>query len=220
LNLLLFGPPGCGKGTQSARITRWLDIPGISTGEMLREEVAAGSDLGREITSILSAGGLVDDDLVNRILTHRISLPDCKNGFLLDGYPRTVSQARFLEKTLDSLGIGPPLVLHLDVPLGVLKRRISARRQCPKCNRIYNLLKDPPIKKQKCNDDGELLIRRRDDHPSVVSSRLEAYKSWTHPVLEFYQTGNYHRVDGDLPPGEVFAQIEPVLEGRMTRALR
>ena len=220
MNLLLFGPPGCGKGTQSARITRWLSIPGISTGEMLRGEVAAGSDLGREITSILAAGGLVNDDLVNRILTRRITMPDCKNGFLLDGYPRTVSQAKFLHRTLDSLGIEQPLVLHLDVPLGVLKRRISARRQCPKCNKIYNLLKDAPIKKNQCNDDAEFLIRRRDDHPSVVSSRLEAYKAWTFPVLEFYRNGNYHRVDGDLAPSEVYSQVEAVLEGQMVRVLR
>ena len=100
MNLLLFGPPGCGKGTQAARITRWLSIPAISTGEMLREEVAAGSDLGREITSVLAAGSLVNDDLVNRILTRRISKEDCRNGFLLDGYPRTVSQAKFLEAHL------------------------------------------------------------------------------------------------------------------------
>ena len=220
MNLLLFGPPGCGKGTQSARITRWLSIPGISTGEMLREEVAAGSDLGREITSVLSAGGLVSDDLVNRILTRRITMPDCENGFLLDGYPRTVPQAKFLHRTFESLGIAQPLVLHLDVPLGALKRRISARRQCPKCHKIYNLLKDPPIKKTKCNDDGEILIRRRDDHPHIVTSRLEAYKAWTHPVLEFYRNGNYHRFDGDLAPAEVYAQIEAALDGQMVRAQR
>jgi adenylate kinase len=187
---------------------------------MLREEVAAGSDLGREITSILAAGGLVNDDLVNRILTYRISKADCENGFLLDGYPRTVSQARFLEEFLDSAGIPQPLVLHLDVPLGVLKRRISARRQCPKCGKIYNLLKDPPLKKNKCNEDGELLVRRRDDHPNVVSSRLETYKGWTHPVLEHYRNGNYHRIEGDLPPDEVYAQIETVLDGQMVKVHR
>ena len=187
---------------------------------MLREEVAAKSDLGREITSILSAGGLVNDDLVNRILTHRIMKEDCKSGFLLDGYPRTVSQARFLEGFLDSAGIPQPLVLHLDVPLGALKRRIAARRQCPKCGKIYNLLKDPPLKKNKCNEDGELLDRRRDDHPNVVSSRLEAYKGWTHPVLEHYRKGNYHRVDGNLTPNEVYAQVEAVLDGQMVRVRR
>ena len=220
MNLLLFGPPGCGKGTQSARITRWLSIPGISTGEMLREEVAAGSDLGREITSILAAGGLVNDDLVNRILTHRISMPDCQNGFLLDGYPRTVSQAKFLEALLESTGLAQPFVLHLDVPLGVLKRRISARRQCQKCGRIYNLFKEPPLKKNKCDLDGETLVRRRDDQPNVVSSRLESYKSWTHPVLEHYRNGNYHRIQGDLAPNEVYSQIEAVLDGRMLSASR
>ncbi len=220
MNLLLFGPPGCGKGTQSVRITRWLGIPGISTGEMLREEVASGSELGREITSILSAGGLVNDELVNRILTRRIARDDCRNGFLLDGYPRTLSQARFLEKHLDSAGLAQPLVLHLDVPLGDLKRRIAARRQCPKCGHIYNLLKDPPIKKNQCNEDGEFLIRRRDDHPNVVNSRLEAYQSWTHPVLEHYHNGNYHRIEGELPPNEVYAQVEAAIEGQMVRVLR
>lgn len=220
MNLLLFGPPGCGKGTQSAKITRWLSIPGISTGEMLREEVAAGSDLGREIASILLAGGLVNDELVNLILTRRITMADCKDGFLLDGYPRTVSQAKFLHTTLDSLGIAQPLVLHLDVRLGVLKRRISARRQCPKCGRIYNLLKGPPRKRNICDEDRELLIRRRDDHPNVVSSRLEAYKAWTFPVLEFYRDGNYHRIDGDLAPEDVYSQIESVLDRKLVRVLR
>ena len=218
MNLLLFGPPGCGKGTQAARITRWLSIPAISTGEMLRDEVAARSDLGREITSILSAGGLVNDNLVNRILAQRISKDDCKTGFLLDGYPRTVSQARFLEAHLNENGLPPPLVVHLDVPLGVLTRRIAARRQCPSCGKIYNLLKDPPLKKNKCNNDGELLIRRRDDHPNVVSSRLESYKASTHPVLEHYRNGNYHRIEGDLHPDEVYSQIETVLDGHMVRA--
>ena len=218
MNLLLFGPPGCGKGTQAARITKLLSIPAISTGEMLREEVAAKSDLGLEITSILAAGGLVNDSLVNRILTHRIAKEDCRNGFLLDGYPRTVSQARFLEGHMDEKGLAHPLVLHLDVPLGVLTRRIAARRQCPTCGKIYNLLKDPPIKKNKCNNDDEFLIRRRDDHPSVVSSRLESYKASTFPVLEHYRNGNYHRIDGDVHPNEVYSQIEAVLDGQMARA--
>ena len=213
MNLLLFGPPGCGKGTQSVRITRRLGIPGISTGEMLREEVASGSDLGREITSILSAGGLVDDALVNRILASRIAREDCQKGFLLDGYPRTLAQARFLENHLEKAGLSQPLVLHLDVPLGALKRRISARRQCPKCGHIYNLLKDPPLKKNMCDEDGEFLIRRRDDHPNVVNSRLEAYQSWTHPVLDHYRKGNYHRIEGELPPEEVYAQVEAAIAG-------
>jgi len=185
---------------------------------MLREEVAAGSELGLEITSILAAGGLVNDGLVNRILVNRIAKDDCRKGFLLDGYPRTVSQAKFLENRLNEKGLAQPLVLHLDVPLGVLTRRIAARRQCPTCGKIYNLLKDPPIKKNKCDNDGEFLSRRRDDHPKVVNSRLESYKASTFPVLAYYQSGNYHRVDGDLSPDEVFSQVEAVLESQMAMA--
>ncbi|HEX5226168.1 MAG TPA: nucleoside monophosphate kinase, partial [Bryobacteraceae bacterium] len=136
--LLLFGPPGSGKGTQSGRISNWLKIPAISTGDMLREEIKAGTALGNAAQAIMASGGLVGDDLVNRMLAHRVSAPDSAHGFLLDGYPRTVEQAEYLDSLLRQRHFDTPVVLHLDVPLDALVGRLTSRRQCPKCKRIYN----------------------------------------------------------------------------------
>src|SRR5580692_5806100 len=144
LVFLLFGPPGSGKGTQAGRISNWLGIPAISTGDMLREEIKAGSALGNAAKSIMASGGLVGDDLVNKMLAHRVSAPDSAHGFLLDGYPRTVEQAEYLDGLLNERHLPSPIVLHLDVPMDALVGRLTSRRQCPKCKRIYNLLHQPP----------------------------------------------------------------------------
>ena len=218
--LLLFGPPGSGQGTQSAMITRWLGIPAISTGEMLRAEIEAGTKLGKTVSDVLAKGELASDDLVNRILQDRISKPDCRNGFLLDGYPRTVPQAQFLEKALKTGEHPSPLVLHLKVPASLLKRRMGARRQCSSCGRIYNLISGPPAKKGHCDDDGAPLILRRDDNEETIRQRLAAYEEWTRPVLEFYGDGAVHHLDGTLSPEEVFAQAEAILEPHLVRVTR
>ena len=127
--LLLFGPPGSGKGTQSRLITDWLGIPGISTGDMLRAEKQAGSDLGRAAQAVMDSGRLVGDDLVNKMLAKRVSQPDAQRGFLLDGYPRTVEQAEFLDRLLEERRLSKPVILHLDVPLDALVGRLTSRRQ-------------------------------------------------------------------------------------------
>lgn len=215
--LLLFGPPGCGKGTQSRLITNWLRVPAISTGEMLRGEIRAGTDLGEKARSIMASGGLVGDDLVNNMLLQRVSRPDCTGGFLLDGYPRTVEQAEFLDEVLLAHRLPPALVLHLDVPNDALIGRMSSRRQCPQCSRVYNLLHEPPGSPGVCDDDGTPLITRKDDKEEVVRARLEMYDEVTRPVLAHYQNANYRQIRGDRSPSYIFEAITGILDSVMEK---
>ena len=209
---LLFGPPGSGKGTQSRMITNWLEIPSISTGDMLRAEIQAASELGKAAQSIMAAGGLVGDDLVNKMLAQRISRPDCEHGFLLDGYPRTVQQAEYLDQLLAARGLPKPVVLHLDVPLDALVGRMTSRRQCPKCGRIYNLLHQPPKNAGVCDDDGTALVTRKDDQEDVVMDRIRTYEKVTRPVLSHYQDQKYYQIRGDRSPAYIFEEITGVLD--------
>jgi adenylate kinase len=212
LVLLLFGPPGSGKGTQSGRISDWLGIPAISTGDMLREEIKSGTPLGKAAQSIMANGGLVGDDLVNRMLAQRVSSPDSAHGFLLDGYPRTVEQAEFLDHLLAERRFNTPIVLHLDVPLDALVGRLTSRRQCPKCKRIYNLLQMPPKTPGICDDDGTPLVTRKDDSEEVVSERIRTYDAVTRPVLEYYQDRKYYQIRGDRSPEYIFETISGILD--------
>jgi len=211
--LLLFGPPGSGKGTQSRLITNWLGIPAISTGDMLRAEIQAGSALGEAARSIMASGGLVGDDLVNKMLAKRVSQPDSQNGFLLDGYPRTIEQAEYLDGLLDERKLPKPFILHLDVPMDALVGRLTSRRQCPKCGRIYNLLHQPPKNAGICDDDGTALITRKDDTEEVVKERLRTYDAISRPVLAHYQDSKYYRmIRGDRSPSYIFEEITGILE--------
>jgi adenylate kinase len=179
--------------------------------------VEAGSALGQQVKSILSTGSLVNDELVNDIVVSRISRPDCRDGFLLDGYPRTLSQAHFLDQQLVAMGYPQPTVFHLATPKSVLIERISSRRQCPKCGRIYNLLFKPPKRAGVCDDDGVRLIRRADDSVEVVSARLEAYENLTAPIMVHYAGGDYHSIPANRPPSEIYRDIEAVLAPRLRR---
>jgi adenylate kinase len=210
--LLLFGPPGCGKGTQSRLITNWLHVPAISTGDLLRAEVAAGTDLGGMAKGIMAAGGLVGDDLVNAMLARRLEGEDCVKGFLLDGYPRTVEQAEFLDCVLAKRNLAAPILLHLDVPHDALLSRMTSRRQCPACQRIYNLLHQRPKKDGVCDDDQTPLITRKDDREETVLERLETYERVTRPVLAHYDYQNYYQIRGDRSPNYIFEEIVGVLE--------
>ena len=215
--LLLFGPPGCGKGTQSRLITNWLHIPAISTGEMLRAEIRAGSAYGQAASSIMASGGLVSDGLVNEMLVARVSQPDCESGVLLDGYPRTVEQAEFLDGVLADRKMPPALVLHLDVPNAALIGRMSSRRQCTVCSRVYNMLHEPPKTAGVCDDDAMPLITRKDDREEVVRARLEMYDEVTRPVLAHYQHRNYHQIQGDRSPSYIFEVIQAILDRQLGR---
>ena len=210
--LLLFGPPGCGKGTQAEFLAERFHIPAISTGEMIRAECKAGTAVGRMACSIVSKGGLVSDETVNEIVASRIARPDCADGFLLDGYPRTVSQSMYLAELLRRRGLPEPVVIHLDVPDGVVVRRLTARRQCPRCKHIYNLITQPPLQAGICNTDGATLASRDDDSEPVIRHRLQAYAELTGPILKWYGPLVVRSVDGSLAPAAVSQAVAQVIE--------
>lgn len=212
--VLLFGPPGCGKGTQAAGIAARFQIPAISTGELFRAHCKAGTDAGNREYAILSQGGLVGDDIVNGMVASRIAQADCAQGFLLDGYPRTVPQARFFSSLVKERDLCDPVIIHLDVPNQPLIARLTARRQCPQCLRIYNLHSQPPRAEGKCDQDGAELISRPDDQEAVIRQRLEAYEELTDPILQWYGPEAVVRIDGDRAPELVACDIDQALRSR------
>ena len=159
----------------------------------------------------MSTGGLVGDDLVNAMVANRVSQPDCRRGFLLDGYPRTKPQARFLANLVDERNLPEPVVIHLDVPADHLVARLTARRQCPRCHRLYNVISQPPRVEGLCDDDRTPLVTREDDREEVIRRRLAAYQAQTGPVLEWYGPSVVRRVDGSLAPEQVAQAIEQSL---------
>jgi adenylate kinase len=210
--VLLFGPPGGGKGTQATSIAARFGIPAISTGDVFRAEVKAGTELGKLASQIMASGGLVGDDIVNGIIANRITQPDCAHGFLLDGYPRTVPQAEFLAGVLRRHGLPEPVIVNLEVPASALVARLTARRQCPTCKRIYNLLSQPPRVEGKCDDDGAALITREDDKEEVIRRRLAAFDEQTGPILKWYGPKSILNIDGNQAPDKVSKAIEAALQ--------
>lgn len=209
--ILLFGPPGCGKGTQSRFISEMLRIPSVSTGDLLRAASQSASQRIRDACAILFQGGLVDDAVINEMLVARLEETDCKEGFLLDGYPRTYSQAAFLQQHIVESKRPDPLLIHLDVPRHVVVERICSRRQCSKCARIYNLVFQPPKVAGKCDVDGGSLSQRKDDNEEVLEERLNAYQRMTESVISFYSEEQYHKLDGSLAPEQVSENIARLL---------
>jgi adenylate kinase len=210
--ILLFGPPGSGKGTQAPFISSLLGIPAISTGETFRAERDSGTPLGKKVSAIMSSGGLVSDDIVNEVVASRLRRDDCRNGFVLDGYPRTVPQGVFLDELLKSINQPGPTVLFFDVPDVVLVRRLTARRQCPTCGRIYNLLFQPPLRDEVCNLDGSKLFQRSDDKEEVIRTRLQAYAEQTGPLIDYYSNRDFHRLDATLTPAEIQKEVQQILQ--------
>lgn len=209
--VILIGPPGCGKGTQAAVLSEVLNIPVISTGAILRAECESGTTLGESVKATLARGELVSDEVMNQVVTGWISHPECANGFLLDGYPRTVPQAMFLDHTLDNLGVARPTVIRIDVPARVLVDRITGRRQCSSCGKIYHLRHKPPVRDGICDRDGMKLIRRADDTEAVIHQRLKRYEEATAPLIDYYREMDFHSVDGDDNPAMVLEAIEAAL---------
>jgi adenylate kinase len=207
--LILFGPPGSGKGTQAKLLKRSLEIPHISTGDMLRERIASGDPLGREVQGLMHSGRLVPDEIVNRLVDDRIAQPDCAAGLILDGYPRTVRQAQVLDGTLKGRGYRP-VVIHLKVDYTKIINRIAGRRQCAVCGTLYSLTSNPPQREDTCDRDGSALVIRDDDREAVIRERLEGYERETRPVLEYF-AGNgqaVHEVDGsEGTPEEILGRI-------------
>lgn len=217
--LILFGPPGSGKGTQSKLLKQTLGWPHISTGDMLRDHVQKDDDLGRQIAAIMQSGRLVPDGLVNRLVEARIALPDCSQGFILDGYPRTVPQAQMLEKLLERAGF-EPVVVYLEVDYNRIVARLSGRRLCPQCGSLYSLASNAPQVAEVCDYCGAALVVRDDDREEVIRERLDAYDRQTRPLLDYFQTRGYafHGVEAtDASPQSIARRIEelmPVPEGQ------
>src|ERR1700675_1881223 len=197
LCLILFGAPGSGKGTQAKLLKQSLGLPHISTGDMLRERVARRDELGLQVERILQSGGLVPDVTVNALVADRIEQPDAKPGFILDGYPRTVSQAEILAEVLRSRGIRT-LVVYLKVDYNVIVARLAGRRQCPVCGALYSLSPNAPTVSEVCDYDGSTLVVRDDDREEVVTERMKGYDRQTTPVLEYFRASGFDvwEVDG------------------------
>jgi adenylate kinase len=207
--LLLFGPPGSGKGTQAVLLSEALGIPHVSTGDILRQHVQEGSPLGRRVQAVIQAGQLVPDELVNQIVQERLGGPDCGGGFILDGYPRTLHQAGMLDGLLARLG-QRKLVVSLIVDYHIVIGRITARRQCPVCGASYNLVSNPPKNDGLCDRDASPLLQREDDKEEVMRKRFEAYNEQTVPVMDFFRANGYGLVEvvgGNGAPEELTARI-------------
>lgn len=183
MRIMMLGAPGAGKGTQATFLTTHFDIPQISTGDMLRASIRAGAALGLEAKGYMDAGQLVPDDLIIRMVKVRISEPDCKNGFLLDGFPRTLAQA----EALASAGVALDAVIEIDVPFEVIVERMAGRRVHPASGRTYHITYNPPKVEGKDDETGEDLIQRDDDKAETVKKRLDVYAAQTQPLVDFYK---------------------------------
>lgn len=183
MRIILLGPPGAGKGTQAQFLCERFDIPQISTGDMLRAAVSAGSDLGRKVKAVMDSGALVSDDIIIELVQDRIAQADCANGFLFDGFPRTIPQA----EALDEAGVVIDAVVQISVPAEDIVQRMSGRRVHPDSGRVYHIDFSPPKNPGKDDETGEPLVQREDDQEETVRERLEVYDRQTHPLIDHYQ---------------------------------
>jgi adenylate kinase len=214
INLILFGPPGAGKGTQAERLQDHFRLPFISTGEMLRKNAQEGTELGKEAQRYMDAGELVPDELIVAMVAERLQEEDARDGFILDGFPRTLEQAKALDKQLAELGRRVTAAIFIDVADEEVIRRISGRRVCVKSGHNYHVDFDPPKREGICDQDGSRLELRKDDTPDVVRRRLEVYHDQTEPLIEYYdEQGLMRRIDGTRTPAGVHDHIRAVIVG-------
>ncbi len=212
--IILLGAPGAGKGTQAKKIMEVYGIPQISTGDILRDNVGKGTELGKQAKAIMERGELVPDNLVCDMVANRLLQADCGRGFILDGFPRTVAQAEWLDGFLSGKLFEnqpcaklPPVVVEISVGYNQLLRRLTGRRSCPTCGRIYNVYFQPPRVPDTCDVDGSKLMTRKDDSEEVISERLKAYHRQTLPLVEYYKAkGRLQVINGDKDPDTVTAE--------------
>ncbi len=213
LNLILMGLPGAGKGTQAEKINEAYHIPHISTGDMFRLAIKEGTELGQKAKEYMDQGALVPDDVTIGIVKERLGRDDCKNGFLLDGFPRTVAQAKSLQALLEEMDDSIDYVLHVDVPEEDLVERLAGRRICPTCGATYHVTHNPPQKEGICDNDGSKLMQREDDQAETVKNRLNVNLEQMKPLLDFYHDkGNLVKIDGDQEIDHVFKDIQSAIE--------
>ena len=210
--LILMGPPGAGKGTQAAELVKKFSIPQISTGDMFRAAVKEGTELGKKAKACMDAGTLVPDEVTVGIVRERLAKDDCKNGFMLDGFPRTVEQADALTKILDELGIKLTKVLNIHVPAEDLIERAIGRRICKNCGATYHVKFNPTKSEGKCDNCGGELYQRADDNEETMKTRLSTYESSTRPLIDYYKkAGVYAEIDGRQPIEKVTEDLINIL---------
>jgi adenylate kinase len=212
MKIIMLGAPGAGKGTQAKMIADKYNIPHISTGDIFRANIKAGTELGVEAKKYMDQGQLVPDELTVKILLDRVAGEDCKNGYVLDGFPRTIPQAEVLDKALSELGDKIDYAINVDVPDENIVKRMGGRRACVACGATYHIEHIPPKKEGICDRCGKELILRDDDKPETVKNRLQVYHDQTQPLIEFYQAkGVLKQVDGTVDMKDVFAAITAIL---------
>lgn len=213
MKIVMLGAPGAGKGTQAKMIAEKYGIPHISTGDIFRANIKNGTELGMEAKKYMDQGLLVPDELTVKILLDRVAEEDCKEGYLLDGFPRTIPQAEVLDKALTELGDAIDYAINVDVPDENIVKRMSGRRACLSCGSTYHMEHIPPKKEGVCDKCGNELVLRDDDKPETVLNRLEVYHKQTQPLIQFYEEkGVLRTVDGTKPMKEVFDSIVEILE--------
>jgi adenylate kinase len=211
--LIFLGAPGAGKGTQAREVSRHFSIPQISTGDMLREAVRNQTPLGLAAKARMEAGELVPDEVVCGLVVERIEQPDCARGFILDGFPRTLGQARFVDRMLQAKGKGDPLVFDIRVDRDLLVKRLTGRRTCSVCGQIYNIYFNPPRVEGICDKEGGELLQRADDSEESIRQRLVAYEQQTTPLIDYYRTrGVLQEVDGNRSPEAITRELIDFLE--------
>ncbi len=214
MNIVFLGPPGAGKGTQAKKIAEKYGIPQISTGDMFREHLSKGTELGQKAKEYMDKGQLVPDEIVLGMVEERLKQPDCDKGFILDGFPRTVPQAEALDKLLEKMGKKIDYAICIDVPDEELVKRLTGRRTCKKCGMMYHVIFKPPKEEGKCDVCGGELYQRADDNEETVRNRLKVYHEQTEPIIQFYEKkGVLHRIDGMGSIDEIFERIVQVLGG-------
>ena len=213
MKIIMLGAPGAGKGTQAKLISEKYGIPHISTGDIFRANIKEGTDLGKEAKEYIDKGQLVPDELTVRILLDRVEKDDCKNGYVLDGFPRTIPQAQVLDNEVAKLGDKIDYAIDVEVPDEIIIRRMGGRRACPKCGATYHIEHIPPKKEGICDACGEKLMLRDDDKPETVKNRLDVYHKQTQPLIDHYSKQNILRtVDGTADMNDVFDSIVKLLE--------